>query len=136
MIEGIDSVRLLAAHFGRIPAELQAQLRPKLLEAARLVQVQAQANASWSTRIPGAISASSSLTGNGGAVVRVSAAKAPHARPYEGMDSRRGFFRHPVYGTGTWVEQKTRPFLVPALESVGEQAKKLIADAVTATLKR
>lgn len=130
-IEGIDSVRLLAAKLGSMPEELRKDLRPKLRDAGRIVQREAQANASWSTRIPGAITVGSSLTSNGGAIIRVSRTKAPHARPYEGIAQRGDTFRHPVFGnTDVWVEEGTRPFLFPAVQSKKEEVMAKVAEAV------
>lgn len=130
-IHGIDSVRLLAEKFGKMPEDLSRQLKPKLLEAGRIVQHQAQANASWSTRIPGATKVTASVTRNGGALIRVDSKAAPHARPYEGASGRGDTFRHPVFGnTDVWVTEGTRPFLFPARKSKQAEAMASIAAAV------
>jgi hypothetical protein len=76
------SVRALAERLGTLPVELRAELRPRLLHAGSLVASAARSNASWSTRIPGAIRVGASFNSRtGGASIRVSAKKAPHARP-------------------------------------------------------
>lgn len=130
-IDGVESVRLLAAKFGRMPDDLRKSLRPKLLDAARVVVREAQSNASWSSRIPGAIKAGASVTSSGGALVRVDRKAAPHARPYEGVGLGTDMFRHPVFGNrDVWVSQKTRPFLFPALQSKQDEARSKIAEAV------
>jgi hypothetical protein len=111
------SVRALAERFGTLPVEMRAQLRPRLKAAGGLIAAGAKSNASWSTRIPGAVSVSASFTSRtGGASVKVSAAKAPHARAYEGIEGN-ATFRHPVFGGSTWVDEDTRPFLVPAVNA-------------------
>jgi len=111
------SVRALAEAFGTLPAEMRAELRPRLKAAGGLVAAAARSNASWSSRIPGAIRVSTSFTSRtGGVSVRVDSQKAPHARAYEGI-AGNATFRHPVYGGDTWVEQETRPFLAPAVNA-------------------
>jgi hypothetical protein len=125
------SVRALAERMGTLPAELRTELRPKLLHAASLIASDARNRASWSTRIPGAISVSASFNSRtGGASVRVSARKAPHARPYEGIDGN-ATFRRQVYGKA-WVTQETRPFLMPARRAKEATAIAEIAAAVAA----
>lgn len=126
-----SGVRELARALGRMPAELRLELRPELRKAGQIVADQAKANASWSTRIPGAISVSTSTTSRtGGVAVRVDHIKAPHARPLEGVTGN-GIFRHPVFGNrSNWVDQPTRPFLFPAVRAKQAEAKALIAEAV------
>lgn len=132
-----QSVSGLVAAFGKVPAEVRTAIRPAVREAGNLIAGKAKQNASWSSRIPGAISVTSSITSSGGAVVRVNSQTAPHARPYEGRGSPGGFFRHPVFGNReNWVPQQTRPFLKPAVESEADKAKALIATAVTETTSR
>jgi Bacteriophage HK97-gp10, putative tail-component len=134
-----NSVRMLARDLGRVPVELRAELRPKLLEAGEIVARRARANASWSTRIPDAIKVQA-LFGRltGGAVVRVDRSKAPHARALEGLSVHRGTlrrtggtFRHPVFGDrGVWVDQPTRPYLLPAADAARGDVQDRVADAV------
>lgn len=129
------SVRRLARDFGRMPVFLQAELKPQLRLAGNLVADQAMVNAAtFSRRIPGAISVSSRLTSTGGVYVRVSSKKAPHARPIEGTQGNTSF-RHPVFGdSDVWVAQPTHPFLFPAVRQKRPEAMTLIASAVrTAT---
>lgn len=128
------SIRLLARAFGRMPPFLQAELKPQLRLAGNVVADQAKANAAvFSKRIPPAISVSSRLTSTGGVYVRVSSIKAPHARPIEGSGGNTTF-RHPVFGTDTWVEQPTHPFLFPAVRQKRPEVMALVASAVrTAT---
>lgn len=132
-----QSVSGLVAAFGKVPAEVRTALRPALREAGDAIADKARQNASWSTRIPGAISVSPNFSASGGVTVRVNSQTAPHARPYEGRSSGGGIFRHPVFGNyQNWVPEQTRPFLKPAVESEADKAKALIATAVTETTSR
>lgn len=91
----------------------------------------ARQRASWSTRIPGAISVrgiASENLGTAGVTLRVSAAIAPHARPYEGLGGAAQF-RHPVYGHDVWVSQATRPYAMPAVAARAEDARQAIVAA-------
>lgn len=134
MTTGVDysSIRLLALRFGALPLDLRRELRPRLRAAGSLMQRTAQANASWSTRIPAAIRVTTTLASTtGGVGVRVDSTKAPHARAFEGIGSRSSTFRHPVFGnTGVWTEQQERPFLVPAVNANRTAVQALIATAV------
>ena len=110
-------VRLLVGELGQMPPTIRAELRKGLKDAGQFALAKARANASWSTRIPAAMSLRTSTSAsNAGVFIRVDSAKAPHARPYEGIGSRGDSFRHPVPGDrDVWVRQLTRPFLVPAV---------------------
>jgi hypothetical protein len=130
------SIRKLARDIGRMPVFLAAELRPQLRVAGNLVADQVKANAAtFSTRIPGAVSVSSRLTATGGVYVRVSSKLAPHARPIEGSGGNLSF-RHPVFPVGddrgqwTWVSQPTHPFFFPAVKAKRPEAMALIANAV------
>lgn len=86
----------------------------------------AKQNASWSTRIPGAIAKTVSGRKIG---LRVRSAKAPHARPYEGMSGAT--FRHPVFGNrSAWVPQQARPFLKPAVDANRDEFMEAAGKAV------
>lgn len=120
-------VRQAADDLRNMSTEVRRNLRPTLEQAARPIVTQAQANASWSTRIPGAIRLS---TLKRGVEIRVSSRKAPHARPYEGIRGNRSF-RHPVMGNrDVWVAQQTRPFLQPAARAHGRQATEKVAKMI------
>lgn len=116
----------------RLTPETRRTVRPALKKAGAILADRARSNASWSTRIPAAITVQTSFRKDREKVqVRVNAKKAPHARPYEGITSRSGSFRHPVFGDGNrrgshdysvWVSSPTRPFLLPAAESAGKEA--------------
>jgi hypothetical protein len=137
--------REMQAMLAGLPKDIQRELRPRIRTITELVAVQARANASAyptksggpSKRIPGAIGTRVSFGARtaGGAVV-VNSAKAPHARPLEGLSSRGGTFRHPVFGTDKWVSQATRPFLFESIIQTEREAVALIEQAVIAALPR
>lgn len=110
----------------------------------------ARRRASWSSRIPGAISvrsASYAASGRIGFALRVSVAAAPHARAYEGIASGSsgntayegwgsfggsgGEFRHPVFGhrDRKWAVQRTRPYAWPAVNAAAASGREEIAAA-------
>lgn len=116
----------IIADFGKFPANVTRELRPALRKAAQPILRDAKQRASWSTRIPGAISLGASFTSrNPGVRLRVDASKAPHARPYEFGSGRNRNLRHPVFGRGgpanrrrwMWTEQQPRPFFFPAVHA-------------------
>jgi hypothetical protein len=119
-----------------VPAELRPELRRNILDAAGVIAATARSNASWSSRIPDAISARVRF-GTGSAVqIVVNASKAPHARAFEGIGQRGGTFRHPVFGRDIWVEQQQRPFLIPAVRQHEDQAVRGVQSAIDAVFKR
>jgi hypothetical protein len=84
--------------------EMRAQLRTDLGP----IIGQAKANASWSTRIPGAIGPQVTVKTVG---VRVNRKKAPHGRVYEYGG------RHPVFGNrDVWVPVPKRSYVRPAVQ--------------------
>jgi hypothetical protein len=135
-IDGRDVAELAKALRGSAPA-IRKQLPKRLRRAGEIVQTQARSNASWSGRIPGAIGLRIVTRGaQSGVLLRINAARAPHARAYEGMQkgSPKGFFRRQVYGRA-WVRQRTRPYLVPALHAKREAVREelaLVVDDVAA----
>ena len=136
-----------ARDFGELPAELRAMtprlrrsLRAALTDAAQPIAADARARASWSTRIPGAVTVAAAVSRGSQVVVRfrVSADVAPHARAYEGLSARgsASVFRHPVFGhRERWVPQAARPFIEPALRAGREGAMRAVGDAVQATAR-
>lgn len=125
-------LRVLVGELGVMPGEVRSGLRVGFRAAGQVTLEHARGNASWSSRIPGAMGLRVSTSGrNTGVMLRVNSARAPHARPYEGIDGR-GTFRHPVYGDrDTWVAQATRPFLRPAIEATRPAYLKAAEEAVT-----
>lgn len=94
---------------------------------------QARANASWSSRIPGAIRVAVLKRG---VDIRVNRRRAPHARPYEAIGGN-ATFRHPVHGhRDRWVSQATRPFLDPAVEQHRGKVRKALIDLVDKAARR
>jgi hypothetical protein len=87
-----------------------AALRRRLKAAADPIRAQVRANASWSRRIPGAVSIGTKFTKRStGVFIKVNSKRAPHARPLEN-NGQPGTFRHPVFGRDVWVVQRARPF--------------------------
>lgn len=125
----VDPMVQIARDMRKLPAEARKAARPKLREAGQVIQKRAQANASWSSRIPVSVKVVTSFRANReGVTVRAGGPSSPHARPFEGLTTRGDSFRHPVYGNDWWVAQATRPFLVPAVEaSAGEVDAKVRA---------
>jgi hypothetical protein len=134
---GIDGreVAELAKVLRQTAPNLRKQLPKRLRRAGELVRTEARRNASWSSRIPGAIGLRAVTRGNrSGVLLRINAARAPHARPYEGLQkgARPRTFRRQVYGKA-WVQQPTRPFLRPALNAKREAVREelvLVVDDV------
>jgi hypothetical protein len=145
---GRTQVANLADALRGTPDRLRASVRRAVKEAAEPIAADARRRASWSRRIPGAISTRTSFTGKSAGVrIQVNHLKAPHARPYEGItararDSRRSGFRHPVYAEGghraQWVYVTTpfRPFLAPAAEAGQRAAVSRLLEAVDGVLRR
>lgn len=109
----------LARKLYRMGPAGRRNLRRKLGELGSPVLAAAQARASWSTRIPGALSVRPVTTdARVGIALRVrSGGDTPHARPFEGITGE-GAFRHPVFGRPPpWVQQSTRPYALPAVQA-------------------
>lgn len=115
-----EAIRKLSKDLNGIPKELRKQLRPALKAAASSIVQDAKVRASWSTRIPRAITLSVRIgKRDPGISIRVRGAVAPHGRPYEGIRGN-ATFRHPLFGRrgkGEWMVQATRPYLAPAAEA-------------------
>lgn len=138
-----DDIAVLVSDLDRMAAEVRRNLRPALRKAAEPVRADAARRASWSTRIPDAISVRPTFAQGGlGVVVRVSAAQAPHARAYE-HGGRPGTFGHPVYADQTksrrewtWVRQRARPFFWPAVQANQDRVVQAVADATDEAARR
>lgn len=128
-----EDVRKLVNDIRKIGGQVPRELNKTFKRAAEPVAQQAQANASWSTRIPGAIKVKVAQSRRfPGAQIVVDKDKAPHSRLYEfGSGRRSTSFRHQVFGNeDNWVEQSTRPFIRPALVAKGDGFIKACDDAV------
>jgi hypothetical protein len=131
-----DDVRKLINDLRKIGDGVGRNLGKEFKKAAGPVAAQAKANASWSSRIPGAITVGvSSSRRFPGAQIKVSKDKAPHARLFE-FPGRGGSFRHPVYGNReVWVSQEGRPFIRPAVRAKGSGFAEAADRAVDAAAK-
>jgi hypothetical protein len=130
---GVDTtdLRLFAKKMAEADPNLTKQFAVALKESALPVVRDAQALASWSSRIPGSIRAGGGLTK---IVIRAGSANAPHAAAYE-HHGQPGTFRHPVFGNrNNWVTQTARPFLVPAAEKNAPNTGHRAEDAVRIVL--
>lgn len=133
------SLRSLIADLGKLPPEVVKELRPRLRRAGEVVKRDAQAQASWSSRIPRAMRLTTRFASakSAGVFITVNEAQAPHARPYEGIGTRGTTFRHPVFGDrDVWVAQAQRPFLLPAVQRNREAVVKASGEAVDAAARR
>jgi hypothetical protein len=143
-----DTLEALIADLGKMPAALGREMRPALVKVAQPILLDARRRASWSSRIPAAISIRTSLASkNPGVRLVVDARMAPHARPYEMGSKKNGLrnLRHPVFADTvnqtreewTWVTEPTRPFFFDAFEDgasgvAAKSAAAVIAAARTA----
>lgn len=129
-------VRHLTADLARVPESIRRGLRPAMREAGQRVLTDARRRASWSSRIPGAMSIRVSLSGDRpGVMITVSAARAPHARPYEGILGASEFW-HPVFGNrAAGVREATRPYLWPAAKAAAPQVQRDVRDAIDRAMR-
>jgi len=118
---GSDQMAQLARDLHRMGPKGRRALRRRMKPLGAPLLADARSRASWSTRIPDAISVQPIADENRvrlGVQLRVSVQKAPHARAYEGLSNQGnvGYWRHPLFGdTDRWYRQKTRPFAVTAV---------------------
>lgn len=113
-----DTLDALIADLAGMPTDLRRELRPALISAAQPILQDARRRASWSTRIPGAITLKASFsTRSPGVRLFVDARKARHARPYEFASARNRRLRVPVFGRGWWSEREPRRFFFPAVRA-------------------
>lgn len=127
-------LQILIRDLGAIPPDLHRTLKPAVLEAGRPILAKMRSNASWSSRIPGAISMRASGT-SAGVQFRVSAARAPHARPYEGLSG--AVFRAPLYGDREhWYPHNARPFFYRAAAEGADQVVDRLGDAAMGAAAR
>lgn len=136
---GVDyaSIRMMSRELGMVPIELRKELRPRIRAAGDRLRKRIQSNASWSSRIPGAVRMTTSFASKtGGIRIFVNQAAAPEARPLENR-GQAGTFRHPVYGhRSTWVSQAARPFFLPAIQAEYDNVRTAVEDAVRASFPK
>lgn len=134
---GSGDVEQMIVDLRAIPREVRSALAPLLKRAGEAAAARARGNASWSTRIPGAVRVQVRYGRvRTGVLLRVRAATAPHARPYEGLGVQ-GTFRHPLFGD--WEEavtQARRPFAWPAVVAMREPVRREIAQVVEDAARR
>lgn len=124
-----SQLQALIRDLGAIPPAVRRMMRPAIVKAGRPVLGQMKTNASWSTRIPGATTMQTSSGGAVGVTFRVSAAKAPHARPYEGLSGDP--FRAPLWGDREWwYDHAARPFFYRAVQEKADEIVDALGDAV------
>lgn len=132
----IGSLDLFIEQLRAVPKESRQDVRKAIVAATEDIRRDMARRASWSSRIPPAITtrvrfASASVQ------LRVNSKRAPHARPYEGLSSRGGSFRHPVYGhRDRWVSQSARPFFFPAVDGHRKAVRDAVERAVFQSLPR
>lgn len=132
----LSEVRSLASRIGDIPRDFQREVRPALRGVGQDMLRDAQANSSWSSRIPGSIQLRVSLNGaRPGVALRASVGSAPHARVYEGILGNS--FRHPLFGDREiWYAQAARPYLLPAVQAANEALVEEITRVVDAVHRK
>lgn len=120
----------LARDLHRMGAAGRKRLKRAMEQAGQAALSDARSRASWSSRIPSAISLRPEVRGDRfGVSLRVSASAAPHGRPFEGLGGG-GQFRHPVFGDReTWVPQATRPYVWPAVRGRAPQVTAALGTA-------
>lgn len=114
-----------------------AALRKNLTAAAQPMKRQVQANASWSSRIPGAVGVQVRFTAKKvGVSVFVSRKKAPHARPIENS-GRPGEFIHPLFGDqSNPVRQPARPFFFAEMAGNMPEVERACVAAIDEAARR
>lgn len=128
-IDGSE-VRAFADQLRDFPKDMRRSLRREIREATGELTRDIKSNASWSSRIPGAVKTRVGFGArSSGVQVYVDARAAPHARPLE-FGNRGGFNRHPVFGGPAWVEQPTRPFFMRAVRSNEKQVVAHVQSAI------
>lgn len=117
----------LARDLNRMGSATRRHLRTEFGRVGQAMLSDARSRAGWSTQIPAALEGRPIVDmtrGRIGYEIRARLSRAPHARAYEGL-GQGGSFRHPVYGNReVWVEQKTRPYLWPAVRGRARDAER------------
>ena len=125
---GSAQMKQLARDLHRMGPAGRRSLRKRMAELSGPLLADARDRASWSKRIPDAISVRPVLRDNlVGVQLRVDAKKVPHARPFEGLVRPRSF-KHPLFGDrdADWITQATRPFAAPAVAAKAKDTKDAI----------
>lgn len=135
--------RLDAKDLKRLGSDLRAMEAALAADVARLtaaagknVEKAVKSAASFSKRIPGAVSTEvKHVAGGTTVIVSVDGAAAPHAGPINN-GGRGGTFSHPVYGhAGVTVEQTAHPF-ARAGDAPADQLEKALSAAMDRAARR
>jgi hypothetical protein len=123
-----SQLEALIRDLGELPPAFRKAARPHMLTAGRGVLELMRSHASWSSRIPSAISMTASTTAMG-VRFRTDSARAPHARPYEGLSGDP--FRHPLFGDReSWWDQAARPFFYRSVTEGAGQVVEALGEAL------
>lgn len=127
-------MRITSQDIAKVPVELRRRLGPQIKAAGQSTLAAARANASWSSRIPGALSLKVSFAQNrAGVTIVADTSRAPHARAFEGIVSDA--WSHPLFGDRDfWYRQAARPYLRPAAQATGGVVVEQIIAAVDQAL--
>ena len=124
----VEAIRVLAADLRRVSPAAWAATKVALAKGGELVLRDAQANASYSSRIPA--SGVVQVSATGGVRVRFGGDEADDAAPIE--NKGKGFVKHPVFGNrGVWTAKNSHPaFLAPAVNKNRVQILAIVERAV------
>jgi hypothetical protein len=123
-------IKRLREELDGIPKGLRQKLRPALKAATEPIAADARRRASWSTRIPRAISVGARFGRDPGVRSRGGRTVAPHGRAYEGITGASHFV-HPVFGhRDREVAEETRPYLEPAVRAASDDVLDRLAGTV------
>lgn len=118
MATGRAALDRLVVDLGGVPRALQGEMRESLTRAAQPILMDARKRASWSTRIPQAITLKASVSQRAPGVRMVAdSQQAPHARPWEFGSGRNRNLRFRLFGTNVWFEKEPRSFFFPAVRA-------------------
>lgn len=114
-----EDLRMLYLRLKEVEPALRVVLRREIVKAGKDAADAVKREASWSSRIPGAVRVKASFAARTtGVKIEVDAKRAPEARPLE-HGGKPGQFRHPVFGNRkNWVAQPARPFFHAAIEGM------------------
>lgn len=126
----VAEMRLVDKKFA---SAVRKEIRAAITEAGAEIVAKVRASASWSSRIPGAVSLRPNFTARSAGVrIVVNRRKAPHAGIYELGNkgaSDAATFTHPVFGKGEAV-QATRPFFFTSIERQTPDTERRVLAAI------
>lgn len=132
-----SDIQRLYADLKTVPGNLTRELRNGIKKAADPLADAVKAEASWSSRIPGAVKVKPSFSARNPSVqIVVDPKKAPEAAPLNN-GGRSGTFRHPTFGNrDRWVTQKAQPFFEVALSGHQHDADAAIEAVMDAVARK